>query len=38
MNRKRTGNGPLFDAPLVVGDVIYTYNHDGKVMAMKYNK
>jgi outer membrane protein assembly factor BamB len=38
LNRKRTGDGGLFDAPLVVGDVIYTHNHDGRVMAMKFNK
>ncbi|MFC3193848.1 outer membrane protein assembly factor BamB [Marinicella sediminis] len=38
LNRKKTGDGPLFDAPLVVGDVIYTYNHDGRVMAMKYTQ
>jgi outer membrane protein assembly factor BamB len=38
MKRIRTGKGPLFDAPLVFGDVIYTYNHDGQVTAMKYSK
>jgi outer membrane protein assembly factor BamB len=38
VNRIRTGDEHLYDAPLVVGDIIYTYNFDGQIMAMRFSK
>lgn len=38
INRIRTGDEHLYDAPLVVGDFIYTYNFDGLITAMKFSK
>ncbi len=38
LNRFRTGGNRLYDAPVVVGDVFYTYNYDGQIMAVRYSK
>ncbi|MCX7553621.1 outer membrane protein assembly factor BamB [Marinicella sp. S1101] len=38
INRVRVGDDRFYHAPVVVGDVIYTYNHDGTVVAMQYSK
>ncbi len=38
LNRIRTGDDRLYDAPMVVGDIFYTYNYDGQIMAVRYSK
>jgi outer membrane protein assembly factor BamB len=38
INRIKTGGDHLFHAPLVVGDIFYTYNHDGELTAMQFTK
>lgn len=38
INRMRAGDDQFYHAPTVVGDVIYTYNYDGTITAMQFNK
>jgi outer membrane protein assembly factor BamB len=38
INRIKTGDKFLFHAPLVVGDIFYTYNYDGELAAMQFTK
>lgn len=38
INRTEVGKKQLFHAPLVVGNIIYTYNYDGKLTALKFDK
>ncbi|TDR22459.1 outer membrane protein assembly factor BamB [Marinicella litoralis] len=38
INRIKTGGEQLYHAPLVVGDIFYTYNYDGQITAMRFNK
>jgi outer membrane protein assembly factor BamB len=38
INRIKTGGDRLYDAPTVVGDIFYTYNYDGQIMAVRYTK
>lgn len=38
INRVKAGKDQLYHAPLVVGDIFYTYNYDGQIMAMRFTK
>ncbi len=38
INRIRVGDDQFYHAPVVVGDIIYTYNHDGTLAALQFNK
>lgn len=38
INRIRVGGDQFYHAPVVAGDVIYTYNHDGTLTALQFNK
>ncbi len=38
INRVRVGSENLYHAPLVVGDIFYTYNYDGQITAMQFSK
>lgn len=38
INRTRVGGDYFYHAPLVVGNVIYAYNHDGTLSALQFTK
>ncbi|WP_223787837.1 outer membrane protein assembly factor BamB [Marinicella meishanensis] len=38
INRTRVGDESLYHAPVVVGDMIYTHNHDGTLTALQFSK
>lgn len=38
INRVKTGGEQLYHAPLVVGDIFYTYNYDGQITAIQFTK
>ncbi len=38
INRVRVGSDKFYHSPLVVGDVIFTYSHDGTLSALRFSK
>lgn len=38
INRTRVGSDHFYHAPVVIGDIIYAYNYDGTLSALRFSK